>query len=107
MRFVRGDTKAYKFVRRLKKDHSIIMEKADDVKLTVRHNPEGEIVIQKYLENGITFDEATGYYYILFEPADTSNLEFETYGFDIQVVKDSVVHTIETGRLTLDEEYTY
>lgn len=107
MRFVRGDTKAYKFQRRLKKDHSVIMTKADSVTLTVRHNPEGEVVLQKTLNDGITFDEATGYYYILFEPADTKDLEFETYGFDIQVISNSIVHTIETGRLTLDEEYTY
>lgn len=106
MQFTRGDTKKYKF-QRIDKDKNVIETKSQKVWFTVKDNVNtDEILIEKTLDNGITFDDEF-YYHILIEHEDTEDLEYKSYVCDIQVENDGVVTTIYYDYLTLTSEVTF
>ena len=106
MKMRRGDTKKFKFVRQTK-DKTTIMEKADELYVTFKYGEEDEALFQKSLDNGITFDENTGYYHVTINPEDTENLPFVTLVYDIERTVDGEVLTPIVGELEIQKEVTY
>lgn len=93
-----------------------IMENGQAVKLkendlmymTVKTFPENEeVIFQKSLGNGITFNEETMKYEIEILPGDTRDLKLKDYGYDITIYyegdkpKQKVI-----GKFTVCEQYT-
>lgn len=106
MEFTRGDTKKYKFQRKDVNSNVIELE-SQKMWFTVKDNVNtDEILIEKTLDNGITFDDEF-YYHILIEHEDTKYLEYKSYVCDIQVENDGVVTTIYHDYLTLTSEVTF
>ena len=106
MEFTRGDTKKYKFQRKDINNNVIELE-SQKVWFTVKDNVNtNEILIEKTLDNGMTFDDEF-YYHILIEHEDTKDLEYKSYVCDIQVENDGVVTTIYHDYLTLTSEVTF
>lgn len=84
--FTKGDTYSFRFRRRYN-DGSAILSIAENVIFTVkRHKNDRSPTLQKSLGNGITFDYKTGYYYIIINPSDTKNMDFNSeYWYDIEI----------------------
>ena len=80
------------------------IEDGDTVYLTVRPDAEGEIVLQKVIE-----DFPDGAAVIPFAAEDTAGLDFGDYVYDVQWTRgDGTVTTvIEPSRFRLKEEVTY
>ena len=80
------------------------IEDGDTVYLTVRPDAEGEIVLQKIIE-----DFPGGAAVIPFAPEDTSGLDFGDYVYDIQLTRaDGTVTTLLVpAKFTLKDEVTY
>lgn len=94
MKIKRGDTKRYKFARKI--DGEIVKERADHIYFTVKENrsDNANVVLQKTI-NDMTFDDETGYYHMTILPDDTNNLQIKTYPYDIEVkIGDDYVQTI-------------
>lgn len=60
--------------------------------------------------NGITYDQQTKKYTLIIPSIDTSSLEFKTYSFDIELVRDfnntRDTTTLAIGELEMTEEIT-
>ena len=105
MQITRGDTKRYRF-KRYDMNGNVITNVADSVHFTVKKTPCCKVVLQKSLGKGITYDEETNYYYIDINPEDTENLDFDTYGFDIEIIAGDIVTTVCVGKIVIGVEYT-
>lgn len=105
MQIIRGDTKRYRFKRRTMSGE-VITDKANTVYFTVKKGPNCPVLIQKSLDDGITYDENTNYYYINLDSADTENLCAGVYGFDIEITASSFVTTVRIGKLEILSDYT-
>lgn len=106
MEFTRGDTKKYKFQRK-DVDNNIIETKSQKMWFTVKtDNFTNNIVFQKTLDSGITFD-SDFYYHILIDHDDTKDLDYATFKCDIQVENNGVVSTIYKDKLTITSEVTF
>lgn len=105
MQIIRGDTKRYRF-KRYDFNGNVIQTKATKVYFTMKKDPDCRVVLQKSLDNGITYDESSNYYYIKIDPKDTENLCFGSYGFDIEITQGKVVTTVCVNRLEILPEYT-
>lgn len=106
IKFTRGDTFKFKFVRK-DKYGSIITDQADEVWFTVKANYTTETKeIQKTLSDGITFSN-DGYYHVELEPADTKNLNYQKYVYDIQIDNNGIIKTLDKGYFELTEEVTF
>lgn len=106
MRIRRGDDKLIKF-RRVDSDGEILTSAAKEVYFTVKDRPDGKLIFQKSLGKGITFDPETYYYTVDIDPADTENIPFGRYGFDIEVVTENdLVHTICVSYIDVLIDYT-
>lgn len=93
MKIKRGDTKRYKFPRKV--DGKIVKERAEHVYFTVKENKSdnAKAVLQKTIDD-MQFDE-DGYYHITLLPDDTNDLQIKTYPYDIEVkIGDDYVQTI-------------
>ena len=79
-------------------------EEGDTVYFTVRADAESDIVLQKVIE-----DFPDGEAVIPLYPADTEELDFGDYVYDIQVTRanDTVTTLIVPSRFRLTEEVTY
>lgn len=63
--------------------------------------------IEKRLNNGITFDEETGKYTLVFYPEDTIGLEPGAYPFDIKIKRAGKQYFIvKQGTLKVAKSYT-
>jgi hypothetical protein len=80
------------------------IEDGDTVYLTVRPDAEGEIVLQKVIE-----DFPDGAAVIPFAAEDTAGLDFGNYVYDIQLTRaDGTVTTLLVpAKFTLKDEVTY
>ena len=105
--FRRGDSFFFKFFRRDTSNEKII-QKTEKIWFTVKDNANSKKkLIQKTLDNGITFTEKDGYYHVEIEPQDTKSMMFKKkYYYDIQVENAGVVTTIKLDILRLKEEIT-
>lgn len=80
------------------------IEDGDTVYLTVRPDAEGEIVLQKVIE-----DFPDGAALIPFAAEDTAGLDFGDYVYDVQLTRanDTVTTLILPSRFSITEEVTY
>lgn len=107
MDFTRGDSYFFKFQR---KDFNgkVIMPKAQKMWFTVKENyVSPQILIQKTLDNGITYTPEDGYYHVEIKPSDTRKLEYKKYVCDIQIENSGVVNTIYKDKIKLTKEVTF
>lgn len=107
--FTRGDTYRFKFQRKTKEDHEVIMTTPDEMWFTVKtSNSTENIIIQKTFGNkDITFDEE-GYYHSVITHEETMSLPYNEYYYDIQIKLDNDdIKTIAKGKLTLEKEVTF
>lgn len=94
MEFCKGNTFKFRFKR---KDilGNIITEKATNVWFTIKiDHYTNENLIQKTLEDGITFGEDY-YYHVVIKPEDTLNLNYGTYVYDIKIEADGEIYTLK------------
>ncbi len=105
---IRGDTLDLKFQRKLS-NNEVITEVPDKMYFTVKSSYYDEdYLFQKRLEDGsITFNSKDNYYYFTIEPEDTNDLNYSTYVYDIEIIKDGIVKTILKGKLKIKEEVTF
>lgn len=104
---IRGDTKKIKFQRK-RIDNTIIEEKTDKMYFTVKKSYYSKtFLFQKRLDKDIIYDEESKYYYMTIEPNDTNELDYNTYVFDIEIIKNGEVKTIARGNLIIDKEVTF
>ena len=67
----------------------------------------GEIILQKSLNNGITFDPETGKYTLAFLPEDTIGIEPGNYAFDIKIARANLQYFVANqGYLKIKKSYT-
>lgn len=107
--FSRGDTKKFKFRLKDAVGKNLKLGSNDKLYVTFKKNSNSkEIVIQKKLGNGIELNEEDGYYHVTLNSEDTANLDYGTYGYDIELkTSDGLVKTLIIGSITLTEEYTH
>ena len=84
----------------------------DDIYFTVKKNfTDRDFKFQKKLSNGSITKDSEGHYHTVIDSADTDNLPFGDYVFDIELKKEnsSVPNIKQTtiGRLIVTEESTY
>lgn len=107
MQMVRGDTHKFKFIRKTKSGEKIML-KPEKVYVTFKYNEEREALFQKTLDNGIIFNETTGYYHVEIKPEDTNELPFGTLVYDIEIINNAdEVKTLKVGTLELKKEVTF
>lgn len=106
MQMIRGDTKKFKFQRKTKND-KVITTKPEKMYITFKSFWEDEFLFQKTFDNGITYDEQTGYYHVTIEPEDTNKLTFKSYNYDIEIIANGIKKTIKVGKINILEEVTY
>ena len=107
LEMTRGDTFRFKFQRKTE-NKEVIFEKVDKMYITIKRNQDTKkALIQKTLDNGITYDESTGYYHVTIEPKDTETLSYGNHYFDIEISKDNVVKTIVKGTINFTKEVTF
>lgn len=107
LEFTRGDTCRLKF-KRLDRDKQVIEHIPNKLYFTVKKNHlSNDVVFQKTLGNGITYDDTDKYYHIKINPDDTNGLPYYKYVFDIEVITDSYKQTIASGAIILKQETTF
>ncbi len=106
--FTRGDTKVFKFKLKDKNGEELKLASTDKIYLTAKKNAKStEKAFQKTLGNGIELKD-DGYYYVTINSNDTANLNYGTYGYDIEIkTATGIVKTLLIGSITLTEEYTF
>ena len=109
MKITRGDYKIFKFQRKNAITGEIITQLPQELYFTVKETIYNKnVIFQKKLRNGITFDRNTHYYKIEILPEDTENLYYCDYFCDIQVnYSDTKKKTIYTGKFTTTSEVTF
>lgn len=107
---VQGDTSSiYKFQRK-DADGNVITTKPKKMWITFKETTNcSKALFQKTLENGITFSTEDHYYRFQLEPADTENLSYGEYGFDIKITNEKgAKKTLKNdGVLKIVEHYTH
>lgn len=105
--FPRGDTFILKFRLRDKAGNILVIGANDKLYLTCKESPNStNVLFQKTIGNGIELDD--DYYVVTIEPDDTTNLNYTTYGFDIELkTSTGIVSTLKVGSITLTDEYTF
>lgn len=108
MEIIRGDTKELKFQRRKKIDNQVITTKPDKMYFTVKYSYESkEPVLQKTLDNGITFNAEDNYYYMTINPEDTDKLQFRDYVYDLEIIVGNKKTTLAIGDFKISKEVTH
>ena len=105
--FPRGDTFIFQFRLKDKEGNLITLGVNDKLYMTCKDSPSsGSILFQKKLGSGI--EKVDDYYRVTIEPDDTTNLNYTTYGFDIELKTGAgIVTTLKVGSITLTDEYTF
>lgn len=107
MEVTRGDY-IRKKIQRQTLSKEVITEKPNKIYFTVKASEyKNAVLFQKTFENGITFDEKTGWYTIEILPEDTNNLNFGTYIYDIEIINDNKPKTIKIDNFIVTREVTY
>lgn len=101
----RGDQFPVSFKIKNKSDGTYITE-VDDMYITFRKNPSkvSPVLFQRKIED-IEFESETNKFRFYILKEDTENLEYGTYGFDIEITIGDLIKT-KTGVLVLEDEYT-
>lgn len=108
MKIKQGANKNFKFYVYAKGSSDPILVRPTNIVMTAKkENCCGAIVLTKSLDNGITFDEATGKYTLAFVPEDTINLQIGNYPFDIKIKRgDAQYFVVAQGWLKIEKSYT-
>lgn len=109
MKITKGDYKVFKFQRKSAITGEIITNLPQKMFFTIKDNIYTDSpLIQKTLENGITYDSETKWYRVEILPSDTDNLASESLVCDIQVnYSDTKKKTIYTGEFLITLEVTF
>lgn len=103
----RGDQFPVSFKVRLKDSKEYLtVEEVTEVTITCKKAPikDSPIIFQKKLSTGdVTYEDSKFKFQILEE--DTKNLQYGTYGFDIEVRAKNLIST-KVGSLTITDVYT-
>lgn len=104
--FTRGDTQFLRFQLKDAEGNLIELSENDKVYFTVKQNQNSEdILIQKKFPESISYDDE--YYYFTLNSEDTSDLQYGTYQYDIELKSGDYVKTLVFGTITLTEEITH
>lgn len=107
LEFPRGDNQNLVIDLVDKTGNKIVLGNDEMMYMTVKKNSrDKEYLFQKRLGDGIEKRE-DGKYVISIFPEDTNNLDYGSYGYDIELKLGSVVKTLGIYTLTLTEEYTH
>ena len=109
LEFIRGDTFRFKFKIKDKEGKEIKpTEDSFQLYFTVKKSNRSEdVIIQKTLINGIEYNAEDEYYHVEITSEDTSNLNYGSYVYDIELKSETIVKTLIIGQLTLTEEVTF
>lgn len=107
--FKRGDTKVLnKFRPTENNGNPLELSDVDQIYFTMKKNEQGNAILKKSINNGITLGE-DGYYHITLEAEDTSELDAGTYKYDIELnlmLDKLFVKTLIEGEITLLQDIT-
>ena len=104
--FTRGDTQFMKFQLKDVESNVIELTSSDRLYFTVKQNEySSKVLIQKKYPEDIQYSD--GYFYFSLTSADTANLQYGTYQFDIELKSGDYVKTLVLGTITLTEEITH
>lgn len=108
MKIVRGDDKSYGIFRQ-DKNGDVIKNQVDEMFITFKSNENTHtILFQKKLTTGdITFHEETGEYSFFIKGADTEQLPYGRYYFDIAIMEMNNKRTLMIGELEVTRHYTF
>lgn len=103
---IRGDTIKYYF-QRLDAEGNVITDTPESLYFTVKKDYKTkDFFIQKTLAD-MAFDTTDSTWHFTLDPADTDNMKYGTYVYDVQVVQDGIKTTIAKGDFVLEEEVTF
>jgi len=104
--FRRGDTQFIRFKLKDASGEPLQLDLTDRMYFTVKTDANStKVLLQKKFPDDITYDD--GYYVFTITSADTSDLAYGDYQYDIEVKSGDVVKTIGDGTITLTEEITH
>lgn len=105
LRMIRGDTAGFYF-QEIDQSGEPMTNKADKVFFTVKNRPtDQDFVLQKTIED-MEFDESGNYTFTI-QPADTNELKFGKYFYDIEVIRDGVKTTLTLDEFIIEPEVTW
>ena len=106
LEFTRGDTQVIKFQLKDRAGNILQMSEGDQLYFTVKQNENSsKVLLQKKYPDGIDYTD--GYFIIIVDTSDTSDLAYGTYKYDIEVKSGNYVKTLGFGTITLTEEITH
>ncbi len=104
LKVIRGDTSKFKFSRKDNQGNTIT-HIANNIYFSVKENCNtNKLVIQKTIED-MTFDN--GVYTFTIDGADTDELYYGSYKYDLEVIEDDYKQTISIGDFIIEEEVTF
>lgn len=107
LEFVRGDSQNVILDLVDENENKIILGDGEMIYMTVKRNSRDEdYVFQKKLGDGIERRD-DGTYIVKILASDTNDLDYGSYGYDIELKSGDVVKTLGVYTLTLTEEYTH
>lgn len=102
----RGDIRNIKFT--ISDTSGVIMEPFDEVYFTCKRGfTQQNFIFQKKLSDDTIVFDNEGYYHLVIESADTSDLTYGEYVFDIEVVDGTSLKQTTVGQLKITEEATF
>lgn len=108
LEFIRGDTQILKLQIKDQDENVLKLVEDDELYFTVKQNANSEdVLLQKTLKNGGIVLKEDNFYYITLKSEDTSNLNYGTYTYDIEVKSNDFVKTLILATITLTEEVTW
>lgn len=102
IKLTRGDSFGFNFEVADSNDEEVSL---DAVHFSCKESPtDANYIFQKTLNNGIT--KLSEGYYVKIEPADTEELEYKDYYYDLQVTIGDDVYTFLKGKLEIKWDVT-
>lgn len=104
--FTRGDTQFFRFQVKDGEGNPIQLKDGDNLYFTVKQNSNSEdVLIQKKYPDEIQYSD--GYFNFVLNSEDTSDMDYGTYNYDIELKSGDYVKTLGQGTITLTEEITF
>lgn len=105
---IRGDDCAILFKRIDKETKEVIKTVPEKVYFTVKKNCcDDEVVFQKKLDDGISFDSESGVYTVTINRNDTCEMMYFGYSYDIEIISNEKAKTLLIGKLYVKKEVTH
>lgn len=80
----------------------------DEIYFTVKkHYYDKRFIFQKKLSDGTIDTDGEGTYMLTIEPSDTEELDFGSYDFDIEIIRNPDIKRTFVGTLELTKEVTH